>query len=948
MELLTLSEVTSVTGEAGSFEVRLRIHPRYVDTSKCIACGLCAEKCPKKVDDEYDQGLKKRKAIYLKYAQAVPLKYAIDPEHCIYLQKGKCGACAKVCPNQAIDFTDTVRERTLQVGAVILATGSEAFDPGAVDTYGYLNSPNIVTNMEFERLLSSSGPTGGHLLRPSDGREPKKIAWLQCVGSRDLHKGAQGYCSSVCCTAAVKEAMLAKGHSKGFLDTAIFYIDIRTNGKNFERYFNRARDEAGVRFVKSKISTVGVLDQNGCHAVRYVDDTGAIVEESFDMVVLSAGLAVSGRGLALTEALGVRLNSYRFVDTGSFSPVETSRPGIYVCGAVQAPKDIPTSVIDSSAAAGLAGKLLGPARWTLTKTRPVPMELDTSKDPVRIGVFLCCCGTNIAGVVRMQELEVFARSLPGVVHVEVNLFSCSQDTQEKITAVIREQGLNRVVVAACTPKTHEALFQETLIKAGINKYLFEMANIRNQCSWVHREMPEAATNKSKDLLRMAVAKVALSVPLRDPELEVGKAVLVVGGGVAGMEAGRSLSAQGFPVHIVERTSHLGGNAWFIQRTWRGEDVQAYLQGLIDAVRSDPLILIHMESEVVEAEGFVGNFRSTVRGCQGDEVVVEHGVTIVASGASELKPDLMGYGRSPRVLTRLELQRKFIDVPEELARLRSVVLVQCVGSRIPERPYCSKLCCTQTIKSAMKMRELNPDMNIFVLYRDMRPYAFQEDLYQKARTAGIRFIRYCYDKGLTVEVDNEGLEVGFSDCVLRRKMSIRPEMLVLATAIVAEKDNRLTRLYKISQDEDGFFAEAHVKLRPVDFATEGVFVCGMAHGPKPIDESIAQAQAAAARAVTLLARDRISVPGAVAIVDPRYCVACGVCVIVCPYSAPAWNETTGRASIQPTLCKGCGLCVASCRSGAIRLQGSETVQIMSMIEAMVGWPEDVRPGFLGRS
>ncbi len=932
IELLTLSEVNSVSGDEGDFEVSVTQHPRYVDPGKCIACGLCAEKCPKKVPNEYEGALSMRKAIYLKYPQAVPLKYAIDPVHCIYFTKGRCRACEKFCPNGAINFDDQKKELTLKVGAVVLAVGGKVFDPGVHDIYGYRKSPNIVTSLEFERILSASGPYGGHLVRPSDKKEPEKIAWLQCIGSRDEHISGIGYCSAVCCTYAVKEAMLAKEHSKKDLDTAIFYIDIRTNGKDFERYFNRAKDDLNVRFIKSKITNVAPINERGRHLIRYVDEKGKRVEEEFDMVVLSVGLGVTGESTKLAQKLGIELDHYNFVHTSSFEPVVSSRPGIYVCGAYLAPKDIPSSVIDSSAAAGAAGSKLAKSRWTLTKTKHIPDQIDIRGEPTRIGVFVCRCGSNIADTVDVPAVVEFAQSLPYVVHAEENMFTCSQDTQDKMTRVIKEKRLNRVVVAACSPMTHEPLFQETLINAGLNKYLFEMANIRNLCSWVHKENPGQATEKAKDLVRMAAAKAALLEVLAEPSMQIDQKALVIGGGVAGMAAAKNLAEQGYRIFLIEKSDKLGGQARHLHETWRGENIQQYLAGVIESIESDKNIEIYVDSRIKQVDGFVGNFKTTIVN-NGESKVLEHGVTIIASGASELKPNQYLYGKDPRVLTGLELQQQLIDNDPSLEQLNTAVFVQCVGSRISERPYCSKVCCTQSIKSALKLKEINPKMNIFVLYRDMRPYGLREDLYREARSAGINFVRYDFDKELTVAADQKDLQVSFNDCVLRRQIEIRPDLLILASAIVPEKKSPLAQFFKVPQNDDGFFVEAHVKLRPVDFATDGVFVCGLAHAPKPIDESIAQAQAAAARAVTLLAAMSISASGTVAYVDPNFCSNCGVCLSICPYSASKFNEKSGKAEIEPALCKGCGLCVASCRSGAIHLKGFDNDQIFAQIFAI---------------
>jgi heterodisulfide reductase subunit A2 len=903
-----------------------------VDTAKCIACGLCSEKCPKKVPNEYDSGLGPRKAIYVKYAQAVPLKYAIDAENCIYLTKGKCRACEKLCPSKAINFEDKKESLHLKVGAVVLSDGGKAYDPALHDTYGYSKYPNILTSLEFERILSSSGPYGGHLVRPSDHKEPKKIAWLQCIGSRDEHLGARGYCSSVCCTYAVKEAMLAKEHSKGGLDTAIFYIDMRTHGKDFERYLNRA-ENVGVRFIKSRVTSVGPMNGSGLHLIRYVDGSGKRVEEEFDMVVLSVGLGTTKEGADLARMLGVEMDPQGFARVGSFDPVQSSTPGIYVCGVCQAPKDIPSSVIDSSAVAGVAGSKLSEARWSLTGTKPVPEERQIRGEPPRIGVFVCCCGTNIAGVVDVDSVVDFARGLPGVSYVEKNLFSCSQDTQDKMAQVIQEHRLNRVVVAACTPKTHEPLFQETMTNAGLNKYLFEMVNIRNQCSWVHKDDPLQATVKAKDLVRMSVAKAGLLEPLSEPTLQIDQKALVIGGGVAGMVAAKNLADQGYRTYLVEKEDRLGGNARSLYETWRGEKVQEYVDGLVEGIQSSPGIEVFLNARIQGADGFVGSFKTTIER-EGEIKTLEHGVTIIATGATELKPDLFFYGKDPRVVTGLELQQRFIGGDSSLGRLESAVFIQCVGSRIPERPYCSKICCTHSIRSAMKLKELRPDMNVFILYRDMRPYGLREALYREARARGIVFVRYDHEKPLQVRQDSGKLRLTFTDCVLRREMEIDPGLLVLASASVPQKEEPLAQFYKVPQNDDGFFMEAHAKLRPVDFATDGVFVCGLAHSPKPLDESITQAQAAAARAVTLLSAKSMTVSGTVAQVDGASCSQCGVCLSICPYSAPKINEKSGKAEIQSSLCKGCGLCAASCRSGAIQLKGFEVSQIMAMIQEAV--------------
>jgi heterodisulfide reductase subunit A len=922
--------VKSISGEEGNFEVKIVQSPRYVDPAKCIACGLCAEKCPTKIDSEYDAGLAKRKSIHVKYAQAVPLKYAIDPIHCIFFTKGRCKACEKLCPAKAINFEDQEKELTIQTGAIIISPGCEVFDPKAYDVYGYQRSPNIVTSLEFERMLSASGPLGGHLVRASDKKEPKKIAWIQCVGSRDVHEGAKAYCSAVCCTYAIKEAVVAKEHARGGLDAAIFYIDMRTFGKDFERYYNRAREEAGVRFIKSRITQILPMSDTGDLLIRYTDEAQKRIEEIFDLVVLSVGIGVSKEAVDLARRLDIQLNHHHFVSTSSFEPVSTSKPGIFTSGAFEAPKDIPSSVIESSASAAMAESILADSRWSMTKTKVIPEEIDVRGEFPRIGVFVCKCGTNIAGVLDVPAIAEYARSLPGVVYVEENLFSCSQDTQEKMTQVIKEQKLNRVVVAACSPLTHEILFQETVVNAGINKYLFEMANIRNQCSWVHSGDAEAGTEKAKDLVRMAVGKVGLFEPMSEPQIKINPTALVIGGGLAGMSAAKNLAVQGYRTCLIEKDGVLGGQARNLYQTWKGENVQQNLAKLIQEVQSNPKIDVYLNTELKQVEGFVGNFKSTLQ-MNGNEKVLEHGIAIIATGASELKPDQYLYGKDPRVLTRLELDRRFIDQDASLGKIRSAVFILCVGSRIKERPYCSEVCCTHSVVSALKLKEINPEMDVFIVYRDMRTFGLFEDLYREARSQGIVFIRYDESKELKVAKDQNDLQVLFTSYVLNREMEIRPDLLILATAVVPPKENPIANLFKVPVNKDGFFVEAHVKLRPIDFSTDGVFLCGLAHSPKAMDESIAQGLGAAARAVTLLSQKEMFGNAIVAFINPESCVGCQGCLKVCPYEAIRYLEDKKICEINEVICKGCGACSATCPSASAQLKRFTGKQIYAQIE-----------------
>ena len=901
--------------------------------SKCIACGQCAEKCPKKVSDTYNQSLIKRKAIYVPYSQAVPLKYVIDPQNCIYLAKGKCGACKKICPTGAIDFDDRQKETSFAVGAVILAPGFQTYDPADEDIYAYRTSPNVVTALEFERMLSATGPYSGHLLKPSAALQqtpPGKIAWIQCVGSRDINRCENGYCSSVCCTIAVKQSVMAKDHSSTPLDCAIFYMDLRTQGKDFDRYSESAARK-GIRFIRSRIHSITSARGSEDLRIRYVKEDGSAKEEAFDMAVLSTGLQMDPGVVKLSKRLGIELDSYRFVQTDSFHPVATSRPGIFACGAFTGPKDIPQSVIEASAAASAATEKLAPARHTCTAVAESPPQRDVRRQKPRIGVFVCNCGINIGGVVDVPAVAEYARTLPEVVYVEENLFTCSQDTQDKITAVIREKDLNRIVIAACTPRTHEALFQETLINAGLNKYLLEIANIRNQDSWVHANNPDAASRKAKDLVRMAVAKSSLLNPLQQTELPIHHSALVVGGGIAGMTAALALACQGYPVHLVEKSDRLGGNARQLDQTYRGEDISAFLNRQIDTVKSNDHIRIHLETRIANVDGFIGNFKTELCHDSATETI-EHGVTILATGAREYQSDQYLHGKHPAVVAQLEMDRLFKEDDPRLQRARNVVFIQCVGSREPDRPYCSKVCCTHSIKSALQLKDKNPDVNVYVLYRDIRTYGKREDLYREARARGVLFFRYDPDQKPLVKADGNRVEVIFNDPILNRKLSVSADILCLATGIESNRDLELARKFKVPLDSDGWLLEAHQKLRPVDFANDGIFVCGLAHYPKSIEESIAQARAAASRALTVLAMDKIKVGGVVSYIQPELCSGCMGCIEVCPFGAIAFIADRKIAEVNPALCKGCGACAAACASEAPILKGFNNKQLYAQIKS----------------
>jgi heterodisulfide reductase subunit A-like polyferredoxin len=918
--------------------VEERAEPQKLTPEEVQALSNRVKGCPRRKTPEIP--LEQREGF-----QEVTLGYSVEEaceeaERCLAGRATGCIQCLECvdrCEAGAIDHSMKDTFEDIKVGAVVFSGGYECYNPRELYELGYGRLPNVVTSIEFERILSASGPFQGVLQRLSDGVPPQRIAFIQCVGSRDA-KHNRPYCSSVCCTYAIKEAMIAKEHSTVPLDVTIFLMDLRTYGKDFDRYYERARDESGIQFVRSKVYSVESVDGTGDLAVRFTTEDGLTKTEKFSMVVLSVGFESSPELISLAKSVGIQVNPYGFCQTAPFSPVETSKPGVFVCGAFSAPKDIPETVMQASGAAGEISAFLASARNTLTREKEYPPEKDVSGQEPRIGVFICHCGINIGGYVNVPDVTEFVKTLPNVVCAERNLFTCSQDTQERIKKAIEEYKLNRVVVASCTPRTHEPLFRETIRKAGLNPFLFEMANIRDQCSWVHMREPDKATEKAKDLVRMAVAKARLIEALTPLSLPVNRAALVIGGGIAGMTSALTLADQGFEVNLVERTNALGGIARRIRDNLDGDDVQEFLAKLIKTVQKHPKIRVYTDTWIVDVHGYVGNFTTEIMRYRGRVIEkIEHGVAIIATGAEEFETDEYLYGRDPRVLTQLELEEEIANDNPDIVNCDNLVMIQCVGCRNEERPYCSRVCCNEAIKNALKLKEKKRDMNVYVLYRDMRTYGFYEEYYQEARRRGIIFLRYDPEDEPRVSQERKGsrllLRVQARDKVLGDDIAIDADILVLSVAMVASPEaHELAMLYKVPVNADGFFLEAHVKLRPVDFATDGVFVCGLAHAPKSIEESIAQAKAAASRATTILVKDAIIGEGIVASVDEALCSGCGVCEVLCPYGAIAVNREKGVSAVNEALCKGCGTCCAACPSGAVQQRGFTRREISAMMAA----------------
>jgi heterodisulfide reductase subunit A len=944
IELLTRTEIDSVKGQAGDFKVTLTKKPRYIIEDKCTGCTTCAQYCPVKVPDPYNQDLSLNKAIHIYFSQAVPLVSYIDPEACLYLQGEQCNICMGVCEHKAIDFDQEEEKLEVEVGAIVLSPGYEIFDPKLRGDYGYGKIQNVITSLDFERLLSATGPHEGEIRRPSDGKHPHRIAWIHCVGSRQVRAGGNSYCSAVCCTYTQKQVILAKDHNAE-IQATIFHNDIRSYGKDFERFYQRAENLPGVRFVRSYVSIGKEIPESKNVTIRYSTTDEGVKEEEFDLVVLSVGLNPPADARDLATKFGIELESHGFCKTNPLNAIETSRSGIFVSGAFQGPRDIPESVITASGADALCSQLLAYRRGKLNRERIYPPEKDVTAEKPKVGVFVCRCGANIGRVVDVPSVVKYACTLKNIVHAEESTFACAADTAQKIADTIREKGLNRVVIAACTPRTHEPLFRDTLREAGINPYYFDMANIREHCSWVHSREKEDATQKAKDIVRMSAARAARLEPLQEFELPVDKRALVVGGGLAGMTSALSLAEQGFEVYLVEKDKDLGGVARRIHYTLEGMDVQAYLNDLIGKVYRHPSIHVSTDSTITEASGFVGNFITKVKS-DGWVREIRHGITIIATGAEEYKPTEYLYGKDDRVLTQLELEERIAKREERVIGSSSMVMIQCVGCRQEDRNYCSRVCCDQAIKNALKLKQINPGMDIYIIFRDMRTYGFKEDYYREAASKDIRFIRYEPDDKPQVEaVEEDGkpvLRVTATDPILGQKLVIDTDSVALAAAVIpAATSHEVSKLFKIPFNPDGFFQEAHVKLRPVDSAADGVFLCGTAHYPKHISETISQAYAAAGRAATILTKDSVVASGAICEVNENACVSCGGCISVCTYDAIEFHETPRgkKARVNPILCKGDGLCNSRCPTGAISLKHFTDEEIFSQIDAAFPAPEE---------
>ena len=916
----------------------------------CWTCGACNFICPvgKKVQtltsdrppipipDSFNSGLNERASVSVLYPQAIPNKPAIDNNTCIHLNYDMCGICKEVCEAEAIDYEQKEQESELNAGAIILSPGYDVFNPELKPDYGYGKFKNVITALEFERILSASGPFQGKILKPSDKSVPEKIAWIQCVGSRDHERD---YCSTVCCMYATKEAIIAKEHEGEKLKCDIFYMDIRAFSKGFEEYFIRAQ-ELGINYIRSRPLSIIELPETNNLIIDYLVEDDRKISAEYELVILSTGLTSPPQAKKLAESFSLELNKYDFCETGSFAPVDSPKEGVFITGAFTEPKDIPESVMQGSAAAARTLSLLSGEKGKLVEEKEYPPEKDVTEEEPRVGVFICHCGKNIGGVINVPDVAEYARTLPDVVYAEDNLYTCSAESGESIKQAIKEHNLNRVIVASCTPRTHEPLFQSIIKEAGLNPYLFEMANIRDQCTWVHMHEPNLALRKAKDLVRIAAAKAPLLEPLYSRKVKISRDALVIGGGVSGITSALNLAEQSFEVHLLERSDTLGGNFMNVKFLLNGDDPQEKINSLIEKVSHHPKIHIYTNSQIVKIEGSVGNLSTEFK--SNDKVhTVNHGIVIVATGATNYHPTEYLYGQDNKVITQTELEEKLANgfLQTNNHAPQTAVMIQCVGSRDEKQPYCSRICCQQAIKNALLIKEKSPNTNVFILYRDIRTYGFNEGYYTRAREKDVRFIAYDADKKPDVERVNGHLKVSVYDPVVDARVNIKTDLLILSTGLIPRDDAKdLAQQLKVPLTSDGFFLEAHMKLRPVDFATDGVFLCGLAHFPKTVDESIAQALAAASRASTIISKEEVELPAVISHVLDENCDGCAYCIDPCPYQALTLFEYMREGSIKKTVevdelkCKGCGTCMATCPKKGIYVRNFKLEQIAAQIEA----------------
>jgi heterodisulfide reductase subunit A len=954
IKVYTNTTVEEVNGKAGDFYVKLIQKPLFVDPENCIFCGKCEDVCPVEIPNEFNDNLDTRKAIFTPYPLPNPSTYTLDIDNCT-----KCGECVKICPTDAISLDAKQNQLQLNIGSIILAPGLHVFDPEPNKAYGYGTNPNILTSIDFERIYSGLGPYSGHrtILRPSDKNVPKSMAFIQCVGSRDTQFGHE-YCSFACCMYSLKEAMLAKEQHPE-MDITIYFMDMRAFGKGYHQYYEQAK-KMGINFVRSRVPAVQSISGSDDLELTLVSESGELLKKDFEMVVLGVGLEAPSDAENLAKIFDIRLNEHNFNESDEFTPVASSRDGVFVCGGFNGPKDIPETVTEASAAAVLAAQNLKlpqakPENEQIQKGDDITSSSDTLYEQPKIGVLLCSCGDEIDSQVNLNELADFCKSLPDVEVIDTMDYLCLNP--EPLKNKIRDQNIifNRLIIAACSPYPIEVKFKQFAHDLGINPAGVEIIDLRTRICWVCEndnttsEENTNPTSLAKRLISIAHSKLYSQEQLpTEPNFEqVTHRALVVGGGISGLTAAISIANTGFPVDLIELSDTLGGNLKDIYSTLAHENIQDFLKNLEKAVSENENINVLLNSSISEITGYVGNFKTKIQGNDADLKEEEYGVVIIATGAGEYKPTEFSYGQNPRVLTQLEfeqvLSNKKLDdaVKEKLikdkASIDSVAMIQCVGSRNSEHPYCSRVCCSKAIKNALKLKKQNPKAKIYIIYQDIMTYGLMEKYYLEAREVGIEFLRYEPDNPPKVSFFDEESKVILKvrDIILNQEIDLEPDLLVLSTGIIPNKTG-LDIFDNIGMEftNDGFLKEANVKFRPVDMLADGVFIAGLAHSPRLITESIVQAQATAGRALTILSKPVLPIRRNVSEVHSRKCSGCELCINTCPYHARILNPDEKIAMVIEPLCQACGVCTMVCPNAAAKIRGFKRDQIFSMIDSAV--------------
>ena len=904
------AKVKRVSGAPGQFEVLIEQAPRYVEVTKCISCGLCWMNCPVTVKSEFNYGLGVRKAIYLDYAGAVPNTPVIDRVNCLYFQDKSCTACVDLCPTKAVNLSDAVREESLKVGAILFTAGLDLYEKGKeAQRFGLGKIEDVISNYQLERLISIYGPTLGEVKRPSDSNVAERVGIILCVDQRNDDYRA---CSGYCCPHALRAAFEIIKKSED-AQVTIFHDELCSHGYLWERVYREVKSSGRLDFVKAKV--LSCEEKAGEVKVRYEGG-----EASFDLVALSLPMKLSDSSKGMVQDFGLNLDEAGFVKEVAVGRSE--KEGIFVGATATGPREIPVSVAYAEAAACEASCFLKDARGTMTTVPQFPKEKEVEGKEPRIGIFVCKCGGNISNVLDVSEISIFARQFKDVVGHFILDFACLPEGISLIKEIIQELNLNRMVVVACSFRSHLPVFQGAAREAGLNPYLVTMVNAREAISWTSQENRNLAMERLKEELSGAVARARSLKPLSPLPRQVTKKALVLGGGVSGMVAASALARQGFFTDLVEKRQELGGH---LRRGWqglKGRPASEYLSSLIEEVQGHELIRVHKGYRPSGFNGHLGNFETEIEK-DGKRTKLEHGVLIIATGADQYLPKEYGYGRDKRVLTQFDLEERLSK--GEIEQTSKVFMLQCVGSRDEEHPYCSRVCCQQAIKNSMRLSEMG--VSVTVGTRGMCTPGTLFDLYQKARDQGVNFVEVT--GGVQVEGSRK-LAIKFGD----HKGQF--DQLILSTGIVKGKNNNLLSfIFGVPLNSSGFFeVEGQVAtISPVELSKRGIFVCGLAEGPKTIEESVAQAKAAAQRAATILSKNFVLGSPIVAKINELRCAGCLTCVKVCPFSVPRIGEK-GAVEILAEECRGCGICAAECPINAIQLEHFRDEQVLTQIEGIL--------------